>query len=131
MAFGQAQTEQPLHHGREVHPVEPCQPSGQLSVVERRWPHADLGQTRQILVGGVQDPFVRVEHLGDGPQHRHRVTAVADRIDQYGAGAVPPDLDQIGPIRVAKPRGAFGVDSERPVAGAQQLGGCGDLGGAD
>ena len=119
--LGQSETQEPFDHDRQVHPVEPGQSSGQLGVVELRRPHADLGQARQVLIGGVQDPFVVAEHVRDGPQRGQRVGAVADRVDEHGAGAGPPDLDQIGPVGVAEPRRPLGVHRERPVPAAQQL----------
>ena len=105
----------------------PGQASGQLGVVQRRRPHADLGQTRQILIGGVQDPLVRAEHLGDGPQRGQRVTAVADRVDEHGAGAGPPDLNQVGPVGVAETRRPLGVHREWSVPAIQECGGRLDL----
>ncbi len=56
--FIRLQAEQPLHHRGQVHPVEAGQPARQLGVVERGRPHADLGEARQVLVGGVQHPLV-------------------------------------------------------------------------
>ena len=119
MALGQPEPQQPLHHGRQVHPVESGQSPGELGVVQRGRTHADLGQTRQILIGGVQDPLVGAEHLGDGPQRGQRVDAVADRVDEHGAGAGPPDLDQVGPVGVAETRRPLGVHRERSVPAVQ------------
>ena len=68
--FGQAQAEQALHHGGEVHSLETGQPPGEFGVVQRRRAQTDFGQAGQILVGGVQNPFVIGEHLGDRPETR-------------------------------------------------------------
>ena len=80
MALGQAEPEQPPHHRGEVHPVVPGKPTRQLGVVQRRRAHPNLGQARQVLIGGVQDPQVGAEHIGDRPQRLDRVAAAADRI---------------------------------------------------
>ena len=125
--LGQSEAQQPLDHGRQVHPVEPGQAPGELGVVELRRPHADLGQARQVLIGGVQDPFVVAQHGGDRPQRGERVGAVADRVDEHRARAGPPDLDQIRAVGVAEPRRALGVHRERPVPAAQELRGCLDV----
>ncbi|CPR12406.1 hypothetical protein BN971_03705 [Mycobacterium bohemicum DSM 44277] len=131
VALDQSEPEEPFDHGRQVHPVESGQPPGELGVVERGWPHAHLREARQVLVGGVQDPFVVAQHLGDGPQRGQRVGAVADRVDQHGAGAGAPDLDQVRAVGVAEPRGPLGVDGERPVPAAEQPRGRLDLADGD
>ena len=120
MAFGQSHAEQSLRHRRQVDPVETGQPPGQFGVVHRRRPHSDLGQARQVLVGGVQNPLVVAEHLGDGPQHCQGVAAVADRVDQHRSRAVPADLNQIGAVGVAESRRPLGVHREWTVAARQQ-----------
>ncbi len=127
MALGQPETQQPLDHRRQVHPVEPGQPSGKLGVVQRRRLHADFGQARQVLIGAVQDPFVGVEHLGDRPQRRQRVGAVADGVDEHGAGPGPPDLNQVGPVGVAETRRSFGVHGKRSAPTFQESRGRLDL----
>lgn len=119
VALGQPEAQQPLDHGRQVHPLEPGQPPGQLGVIQRRWPHAHLRQTGQVLIRGVQDPLVAAEHLGHRPQRPNRVGAVAHRVDQHGAGPGPADLDQVGPVGVAESRRPLGVHRERPAAAVQ------------
>ena len=119
VAFGQPDTEQALRHRRQVDPVETGQPPCQLGVVQRRWPHADLGEARQILVGRVQNPLVLGQHVGDGPQHGLRVAAVAHRVDQHGARAGSPDLNQVGAVGVPESRGPLGVHRERAMAAGQ------------
>ena len=119
VSLHQPQTEQPLHHRGQVHPVEAGQPAGQLGVVQLRRRHADLGQTRQILVGGVQHPLVGGQYLGDRGQRRHRVAAVVDRVDQHRASAGAADLHQVGAVGVAEARRALGVDGERAVPDAK------------
>ena len=130
VAFGQAQTQEPLHHGRQVDPFQTGQPPGQFGVIQRGRTHPHLGQARQILVGGVQDPLIRGQHLGHRPQHIQGAAAVVDRVDQDGARSAATDLNQVGPVGVPETGGAFGVDRERPVAAGQPLGGVGDLLGA-
>ena len=61
-----------------------------------------------------------VEHLGDGPQRRQRVGAVADRVDEHRAGADPPDLNQVGAVGVAETRRPLGIHRERPMAAVQE-----------
>ena len=129
MALGQPETQEPFGHGRQVHPVEAGQPAGELGVVQRGRPHADLGQAGQVLIGGVQDPFVSREHLGDGPQRGQRVRAMADGVDEHRAGAGPPDLNQVGPVGVAETRRSLGVHRERSAPTVQEL--CGRLDLAD
>ncbi len=54
-----------------------------------------------------------------GAQHGQRVTAVADRVDQYGAGLGPPDLNQVGAAGVAETRRPLGVYRERSAPAVQ------------
>ncbi len=55
---------------------------------------------------------------------------MADRIDEHGAGAGPPDLNQIGAVGVTETGGPFGVHRERAVAAGQQLSGGIDFAGS-
>ena len=97
MTLGQAQAEQALHHRGEVHPVVARQPARQLGVKQRRRSHADFGQAGEVLVGGVQDPLVGAEHLGDRLQPRRRIALAADRVDEHRACTGAADLNQIRP----------------------------------
>ena len=127
VALLQTEPEQALHHRRQVHPVEAGQPAGQFGVVKLRRAHSDLGEARQVLVGGMQHPLVGGEHLGYGRQGGQGVSAVVDGVDQHGARAVAVDLHQVGPVRVTETGGAFGVDGERAVPGRKEVGGLLDL----
>src|SRR5437763_10039585 len=42
------------------------------------------------------------------------------RVDQYGPRAVAPQLHEEGTMPVTEPRGALGVDGDRPVARGQR-----------
>ncbi len=64
VSLGQAQPEQSLHHRRQIDPVETGQAAGQFGVVEGGRSQTHLGQAGQILVGGVQNPFVGSQHFG-------------------------------------------------------------------
>jgi hypothetical protein len=97
------------------------EPAGEFGVVERRRPHAQFGQARQILVGGVQHPFAGVEDVGDRRHHHRGVLAVVDGVDEHRARAGPPDLHQVGAVGVAEARRALGVDREGSVAAGEKL----------
>ena len=122
MALRQLQAEELLHHRGEVDLVVAREAAGEFGVVERRRSHADLGQAGQVLVGRVQHPLVGGQHLRDRSQRGDRITAVVDGVDEHRARTGPPDLDQVGAIRIAEARRAFGVDRERSVAGRQEFG---------
>ncbi|COY37395.1 Uncharacterised protein [Mycobacterium tuberculosis] len=44
---------------------------------------------------------------------------MADRVDQYGAGLGPPDLNQVGAAGVAETRRPLGVYRERSAPAVQ------------
>ena len=117
MALGQAQPEESLHHGGEVDAVESGQPAREFGVVQGGRVQAHFGQAGQVLVGGVQDPFVSGQHVGQWRQDVDRAAAVVDRVDQDRAGPGPTDLDQVGTVGVTETGGPFGVDGEGTVAG--------------
>ncbi|SHW26810.1 Uncharacterised protein [Mycobacteroides abscessus subsp. abscessus] len=123
----QAEAQQPLHHGRQVHPVVSGQPAAQFGVVQGRRLHTQFGKARQILVGRMQNPLVGVHDLGHRRQRFQRVDAVADGVDQHRAGTCAPNLDQVGPVGVAEARRPLGVDREGTVSGCQKLSGTGDV----
>lgn len=131
VSLGQAEAQQPLHHRRKVDPVEAGQAAGQFGVVEGGRAQTHFGQARQILVRGVQNPFVGPEHFGQRSQHIEWAAAVVHRVDQHRSGPVTSDLDQIRPVGVAESGRAFGVDGERTAARRQFLGGSCDLPGGD
>jgi hypothetical protein len=72
----------------------------------------------------VQHPFL----VGDRVLE-HREVGQRHRVDQPGARAVAPELDQVGALAVAVARRALGVDGDRPGAGAKRLGVLDELGG--
>jgi len=100
VSFGQAQAEHALHHGGEVDPVEAGQPTGQFGVVESRRTQAHLGQARQVLIGGVQNPLVVGQHISQWCQDVDRTAAVVDRIDQHRSCTVATNLDQIRAVGI-------------------------------
>ena len=61
-----ADAEMRLDHRAQSDPLEAEQPPGQFGVEEPLRAHADLGEARQVLGRGVQDPLVLGQHLGHG-----------------------------------------------------------------
>ena len=53
----QPQAEQLLDQRTETDPRQPGQPAGQLGVEQQGRDQTDLGQARQILMGGMQHPL--------------------------------------------------------------------------
>ena len=100
--------EEGLDEGRQPDAGVAEQPAGQLGVEQRARGEAHLGEAGEVLGGGVQDP------LGAGQGLLERGERVeADRVDQEGAGALAPELDQVGAGGVAVARGPLGVDRDR------------------
>ena len=75
MLLGQAEPEELLDDGGEADALQAREPGAELGVEEPAGPHADVGQARQVLGGGMQHPFGVGEHGTDGAevrQQRHR-----------------------------------------------------------
>ena len=71
--LGQRQPEVVLDHGGEPDPRQPEQTPRELGVEELSRAQADLGQARQVLGRGVQDPLGAADRLverGRGPGRR-------------------------------------------------------------
>jgi hypothetical protein len=69
----------------------------------------------------VQHPFERVDHLGE----RGQFARDRDGIDQDGARACPPELQQVGAVRVPEAGRALGIDRERAGAPGESIHGRG------
>ena len=100
--------EQRLDHRAEPDAGEAGQPGGELGVEDPRGHEPDLGEARQVLVGGVQHPL----GVGDGVLD-HREIRQRDGVEQTGARAVAPHLHEIGALAVPVAGGALGVDGHR------------------
>jgi hypothetical protein len=107
MALLEPEAEHGLDHGAEADPLEPEEPACELGVEERVRAHADPCQAGEVLQGGVQHPL----DVGEDGAEVGQVGA-GDRIDDGGAGADPPQLDQVGPLAVAISGGTLRVDGD-------------------
>ncbi len=76
--------------------------------------HAEISQAGQILIRRVHDPFDVADGGSDG-----REVGAADRVDEQDAGALAPQLDEIGAMSVAIARSPLGIDGERSGTCAQ------------
>ena len=117
MFLGQAEAQELFDDGGEAHPGQPGQAGGELGVEEFVRPHAEFGQAGQVLAGGVQDPFDAAQGVVDDAE-----VTEGFGIDQPGAGAFAPDLDQEGALAVAEAGGALRVHARRAVAGGEGRG---------
>ena len=95
-------------------------PCGQFGVEDARGDDVDLLHARQVLRGSVHDPGGAAAGVDQGTEVRP-LTAVleGDGIDQPGACALAPDLQEVGLRPVAMPVGALGVERHGSPCGAQ------------
>ena len=73
------------------------EPGGQLGVEQGGGPQAEGGQAGDVLVGGMKDPLGAVEGGGQLCQR-----TAGDRVDEEGADAFTPELDEVGVLSVAE-----------------------------
>ena len=106
VSLGETHPEQILGQGGQTHAGEAEDPRRQFGVEEGLGAQAHLGQARQVLRRRMEDPFGGVYGVGQGIE-----TAQRRGVDQMRAGALPPQLDEVGALSVAVARGPFGVDS--------------------
>ncbi len=107
VALLQRVAEHALDHRAESDPGEAGEAAGQLGVEQGGGHHAYFAQARQVLGGGVQDPF----GAGQGFAQCGQVGA-AHRVDQRGPGTLTAQLHQVGALAVAVSGGPFGVDGD-------------------
>ena len=103
--LGEREPEVVLDDGGQADAVQPEEAGGELGVEELPGPQADLGEAGEVLRRGVQDPLGGA----DGVLERREV-GDGDGVDEPGARALAPHLDQVGPLAVAVAGGALGVD---------------------
>ena len=113
--LGQPEPEGVGDDGGQPDPVQPEQPGAELGVEHPARLHALLGQPGQVLRRGVQDPLDADQRVGQRRQVGHR-----DGVDERGAGALAPQLHQVGALAVAVAGGALGVDGHRSGARAER-----------
>ena len=116
MLLGQAQAEQLRDHGREAHALQAQQARGELGVEDVRGPEPVLGQAGQVLRRGVQHPLGVAHGVAD-----RRQVGQGDRVEQRRAGALAPQLHQVGGLAVAVARGALRVGGDGAGAGREPL----------
>ncbi len=120
MALLQLVAEQPLDQRAQRDPVEPGQPAGQLGVEQRvagrRSSSARQGRSWEAACS-THSASARAATSGPRPPSKR------DGVDQHGAGALPAQLHQVGPLRVAVAGRSLGVHGDRTLAGRDGLGG--------
>ena len=84
-----------LHEGTEADALTAEEPTGELGVEEGLGSQAQLGEAREVLGGGVQDPLDTLGRPLDGGEVRD-----GDRVDQGRAGPLPAHLHQVGALAV-------------------------------
>ena len=97
-----------LDDGGEPDPREPHEAAPELGVEQARRAQTDLCEAGQILGSGMQDPLDIGDDIGDGCE-----IGTGDRVDQPGARALAPDLDEISPLTVSVARCTLCVDGHR------------------
>ena len=115
--LGKGEPEIVLDDGSEPDPRQTDEPSSELGVEQSRRMQANLRQARQILGGGVQDPLDIGQGVCDG-----REIGTRDRVEQPGARALAPDLDEICPLAIAVAGRALRVDRRRTGASSKERG---------
>ena len=103
-----------LDRGAESDPGESHEATRQLGVKESCRPETHLGETPEVLCGGVQDPFDVSEGVCDGSE-----VGAHDWVDEPGASPLATQLDEVGPLAVAMARSAFGVNRDRSMSTTQ------------
>ena len=93
----------------------PGQPAGEFGVEDGARPQPDLGEAGQVLVRGVQHPFLASDHRLQRVERPDR-----GRIEEEDAGSPAEDLNEISPLRVAEARGAFDVDRDGSGSGGER-----------
>ena len=84
-----------LHQGAEADPLPAEQAAGELGVEEGVGTQTELGEARQVLGGGMQDPLDTTGGPLDGGEVRDR-----DGVDQGRAGPLPANLHQVRTLAV-------------------------------
>jgi hypothetical protein len=118
--LGEAPAEQQFDHRGEPHALEPGEPGAQLGVEQSGRAHPGLPQGRQVLRGGVEDPF----DVGQGGGQAREV-GNGDRVDQEAADVLSAQLDEVCALTVTEAGGAFGVHGHRAGAGGKCVDGLG------
>jgi hypothetical protein len=92
----QREAEHGLHQHAEPHPWVAQQAPGELGIEQPARPVPELGQAGQVLGGRVQHGLA----VGQRRVERRQVGA-GDRVDQHGASAPAPQLDEERAVAVA------------------------------
>ena len=98
MLLGEAESQQLFDDGGQPDARQAGKPRSQFGVEESVRPHAELKQAREVLAGGMQNPFDTLERIVDDGQVFERFG-----IYQPRAGAFAADLDEEGALAVAEP----------------------------
>jgi hypothetical protein len=97
MVLGQAQPQGLLDDSSQPDVLASQEPGGQLGVEQGGGPQAEGGQAGDVLVGSMKDPLGAVEGGGQLCQR-----TAGDRVDEEGADAFTPELDEVGVLSVAE-----------------------------
>src|SRR5699024_8118909 len=120
MLLGQSHAQGAFGERVQTELVPSEQTGGELGVEQGGRGHSPILQAGQVLGDGVDDPFVLVE---SGNEEAEVLEYLG--VDEEGAGPLPSQLVEEGPVTVSDARRPLGVDGDRSLPGGQ----AGDRGG--